>query len=222
MSTGAHNQKPILFLEHSFSIQEALTVGWNMFVAHWRLFLIIQLATSCVLLLASFFVERTLEGTALRLFADVLRLGLQLIIGLGLMFVYLRVFDGEQTEPLDIFDPLPLFWGYAGVMILYVLGVGIGLIALVVPGIIIAAGWSLAHYIVIETNANPVDALKVSWKKTDGHKLNIILFGAIAFALNFIGMLFFGLGLLVTLPVTGLAYAHVYRYFIPKVKEATA
>ena len=219
MSTDAHHPKPLPLWEHSFSIQEAFTTGWNLFISHWRLFLVIQLATSCVLLLATFFVERTLEGTALRLFADVLRLGLQLIIGLGLMFVYLRVFDGEHTEPLDVFDPLPLFWGYAGVMILYVLGVGIGLVALVVPGIIIAAGWSLAHYIVIETNSNPVDALKVSWKKTDGHKLNIVLFGAIACVLNFIGMLFFGIGLLVTLPVTGLAYAHVYRYFIPKMKQ---
>ena len=221
MSTD-HHPRPVPLLEHSFSIQEAFTAGWNIFLAHWQLFLIIQIATSGVLLMASFFVERTLEGTALRLFADVLRLGLQLIIGLGLMFVYLRVFDGEHTEPLDIFDPLPLFWGYAGVMILYMLGVGLGLVLLVVPGVILAAGWSLAHYVVIETNSNPVDALKLSWKKTEGHKLNIVLFGLIACVANFLGMLLFGLGLLITLPVTGLAYAFVYRYFFPKNKEAIA
>lgn len=221
MSTD-HHPKPVPLLEHSFSIQEAFTAGWNIFLAHWQLFLIIQIATSGVLLMASFFVERTLDGTALRLFADVLRLGLQLIIGLGLMFVYLRVFDGEHTEPLDIFDPLPLFWGYAGVMILYMLGVGLGLVLLVVPGVILAAGWSLAHYIVIETNSNPVDAIKLSWKKTEGHKLNIVLFGLIACVVNFFGMLLFGLGLLITLPVTGLAYAFVYRYFFTKNKEAIA
>jgi hypothetical protein len=224
MSTDAHHgntpkPKPVPVWEHSFSIQEALTVGWNTFLANWQLFLTIQFATSLVIFLASFFSERILEGTLLRFCADILKLGLQLIIGLGLMFVYLRVYDGEKTEPLDIFDPLPLFWGYAGVMVLYVIGVGIGLLLLVVPGVLLAAGWSLAHYIVIETDSNPVDALKLSWKKTEGHKLNIVLFGAIACVLNFLGMLFFGLGLLVTLPVTGLAYAYIYRYFFPKTKE---
>lgn len=224
MSTHSHHQKtphtkhPPLWAA-SFSIQEAYTVAWGIFVKNWQLFLVIQLATSLILFIATFFGDRVLEGTFARLFADVLKLGLQLIIGLGLMFVYLRVYDGISTEPLDVFDPLPLFWGYAGVVILYVIGVGLGLVLLLIPGVILAAGWSLAHYIVIETNSNPVDALKESWRRTDGHKVNIALFAAIACALNLIGMFAFGLGLLVTLPVTGLAYAHVYRYFIPKKTE---
>ena len=202
--------------ENSFSIQEAFGKAWDVFVADWRLFLVIQVCTSLILFLAAFFADKVLEGTFTRLLADVLKLGLQIIIGLGLMFVYLRVYDGIETEPLDMFDPLPLFWGYAGVMILYILGVGIGLVLLVIPGIVLASGWSLAHYIMIETNKNPVDALKESWALTEGHKLNISLFAVICFALNFVGMLAFGLGLLITLPLTGLAYAHVYRYFIPK------
>lgn len=202
--------------DDSFSIVDAFSKAWDVFVSNWQLFLVLQIGTSLVLFIASFLTDHVLEGTFLRVIADVLKLGLQFIIGLGLMFIYLRVYDGVESEPLDIFDPLPLFWGYAGVMILYILGVGVGLVLLVIPGLLLAAGWSLAHYIVIETDKNPVDALKESWRKTEGHKLNIALFAVVAFSMNFIGMLFFGLGLLITLPLTGLAYAHIYRYFIPK------
>ncbi len=202
--------------DDSFSIVDAFSKAWDVFVGNWQLFLVLQIGTSLVLFIASFLTDHVLEGTFLRIIADVLKLGLQFIIGLGLMFIYLRVYDGVESEPLDIFDPLPLFWGYAGVMILYILGVGVGLVLLVIPGLLLGAGWSLAHYIVIETDKNPVDALKESWRKTEGHKLNIALFAVVAFSMNFIGMLFFGLGLLITLPLTGLAYAHIYRYFIPK------
>ncbi len=224
MNTHSHEEKkhhksPAPLWAESFSIQHAFSTAWEMFSKNWQLFLVIQLATSLTLFTATFLSERVLEGTFARLFADVLKLGLQLIIGLGLMFVYLRVYDGEETKPLDMFDPLPLFWGYAGVVILFVLGVGLGLILLIVPGIILAAGWSLAHYIVIETNSSPVDALKESWKRTEGHKFNIALFAAIACALNLVGMLAFGIGLLITLPLTGLAYAHIYRFFFPKKNE---
>ncbi|MFM2414903.1 MAG: hypothetical protein RI911_596 [Candidatus Parcubacteria bacterium] len=215
-SPSPQQPRPIPVWGESFSLQEAFTTGWETFIKHWQLFLVLHAATSCLLLVADWCVAGTLEGTLPRLIATVLDLGLKLIIGLGLLFVYLRVHDGEHTEPLDIFDPLPLFWGYAGVMVLYIIAVGVGLVALVVPGIIIAAGWALAQYIVIETDKNPIDALKESWKLTNGHKRTIILFGAITFIINFIGFLLFGLGLLVTLPVTGVAYAHMYRYFVPK------
>jgi uncharacterized membrane protein len=207
---------PVPVMRESFSIQEAFTVGWNLFVKHWELFLTIQFVTTLILLLASWCTDQTLEGTPSRLIATVLNLGLKLIIGLGLMFVYLRIHDGEPTEALDVFDPLPLFWSYAAVMVVYLIGVGIGTFLLVLPGIVLAAGWFLAQYMVIDTNVDPFEALKISWKKTLGHKVNITLFGACALIINFIGMIPFGFGLLITLPVTGIAYAHAYRYFFPK------
>jgi uncharacterized membrane protein len=166
--------------------------------------------------LAQVCVDGTYPWTLARLSATVLMLGLALIMGLGVMFVSLRLYDGKPTQLLDIFDPLPLFWGYAGVMIIYMLAVLVGLSVLILPGVVLASGFVLAVFIVLETNADPVLALMQSWRLTRGHKLNIAVFIGCSMFLNFVGMLLFGLGLLVTVPVTCLAHAYVYRYFVPK------
>lgn len=163
-------------LEESFSIQQAFTSAWGIFVEHWNLLISIQLVVHVLMWLAQVCVDGTYPWTLARLSATVLMLGLALIMGLGVMFVSLRLYDGKPTQLLDIFDPLPLFWGYAGVMIIYMLAVLVGLSVLILPGVVLASGFVLAVFIVLETNADPVLALMQSWRLTRGHKLNIAVF----------------------------------------------
>lgn len=65
--------------------------------------------------------------------------------------------------------------------------------------------------IVENENTSPIKALKDSFDMTKGHSVALISFYAIMLILNVVGALAFGAGLIVTLPVSLLAFAIVYK-----------
>lgn len=199
-----------------FSIREMLLRGTAIFAKEWRTLLLLQVVVFTILYIADVLVSGTFPGTLAHFIAFALKSVLQLIISLGLLFLYIRAVDGKSIEVLDIFEPIELFWSYAGVMILYAIIVVLGTIALVVPGVIAACGLCLAQYLTIDRKLMPTEALRVSWKRTEGHKMTIALFFATLLVVNIIAATTV-VGILVTAPVSGLAYAGMYRYFFPQV-----
>ena len=200
-----------------FSVREMLLKGTALCAREWRTLLAIQLVVFIVLSISGMLVSGTFPGSFARFVAFALNASLQMIIGLGLLSIYVKYVDGDTVEVLDVFEPIELFWNYAGVIILYCILVGVGVLALVVPGIVVACGLSLAQYLAIDKNMTPVTALKASWKITEGHKGTIALFLASLVVINGIGLMSI-VGIIVTAPISGLAYASVYRYFFPKVQ----
>ena len=63
---------------------------------------------------------------------------------------------------------------------------------------------------------NGIDALKLSYEMTTGHFMELFLFFLSVLVINVIGLLLFGIGLLVTVPITGIAGAYVYRKLAQK------
>ena len=75
--------------------------------------------------------------------------------------------------------------------------IGIGFVLLIVPGLIAMLGLILATPITVERRVGPVDALKMSWAMTNGHKrtiLNVVVGAGILWAL-------------ITIPLRGLEEA---------------
>jgi uncharacterized membrane protein len=70
--------------------------------------------------------------------------------------------------------------------------------------------YGFAQYAAIE-GASPRTALRASARITDGHKMDLLVFGLITFGMNLLGLLCFGVGLLFTLPTSVAAHAWVYR-----------
>lgn len=89
-------------------------------------------------------------------------------------------------------------------------GVALGLVLLIVPGVILALGWSLAGLYIADARMNPIDAMSASWNATSGSKLNLFVLFIVLGLICLAGALLCGLGLLVALPVSGLALAWVY------------
>ena len=58
---------------------------------------------------------------------------------------------------------------------------------------------------------NAVDAIGASWNATKGNGFTLFLFILAALVLNFFGLLALGIGLLVTVPWTTIAFVHAYR-----------
>ena len=54
--------------------------------------------------------------------------------------------------------------------------IGLGFALLIVPGIILTLGLSMATLIVVDTDLGPIDALKKSWAMMKGYKWNYLVF----------------------------------------------
>ena len=123
----------------------------------------------------------------------------------------LRAHDNiAAVEIGDLWNPQP-FWRFLGAEILGAIIIFFGLLLLIVPGIIAALGLGMVPFTVIDRGAGPIDALKESWRITKGHKGQLALLGLALLGINLLGILALVVGLLVTVPVTWLTIAHVYR-----------
>ena len=100
------------------------------------------------------------------------------------------------------------------VVTLAVLG---GTILLIIPGIMLALGFQFAGYYMADNPEVGIkDSLKRSWRGTKGLKWKLLLFVLVLGLINIGGMILLGVGLLITMPLTSLALAHVYVHIIEK------
>jgi hypothetical protein len=84
-------------------------------------------------------------------------------------------FLGRDSE--DAFLP------YVGLSILYILGVGLGLILIILPGLFLMARWSVASPLVIVHGGGPIKAMQESWERTKGNEFPILVAIIILFGL---------------------------------------
>jgi len=111
---------------------------------------------------------------------------------IGLIASVIAMSRGDIMSPLEIFNSR--YRRYMGEFFLLMgirqLGIFMGYLFFVIPGIVISIAWSMSIYLLIDKRLNPLEALKVSNDITYGHKWNIF-FGY--FILVMIYMLLFGL-----------------------------
>ncbi|MFA6270148.1 MAG: hypothetical protein WC657_02985 [Candidatus Paceibacterota bacterium] len=183
-----------------FSIEESIKYGWSKAKEHLEIVLF-----STLLILAVGSLTRTpfLFG----LFAVIF----SVIIRIGYTKIFLRMSDGESPKFSEIFKEYKLFWRYLGTCILTLLTVIGGLILLILPGIFWAIRFSFASLILIDTNTTPMLAMKESYAITKGKFWKLVGFFIVLGLVNILGVLAFGVGLLVSVPVSTFAWVYVYR-----------
>lgn len=69
----------------------------------------------------------------------------------------------------------------------------------------------LFPYVILDQNYGVVQSFHVAWSITEDGMFDLVIFYAIALLLNLIGAFVFMVGLLITIPITILAQAHVYQ-----------
>jgi uncharacterized membrane protein len=133
------------------------------------------------------------------------------IIQIGYTKIFLKLHDGGASSVKDLFTHYPLFWKYIGTNILYSLIVLGGFILLIVPGIIFALMYAFSLLIVVDKGTGPLGSLRQSKELTRGVKWDLFLFWLVVIGINVLGVIALGVGLLVSVPVSTLAFIHVYR-----------
>lgn len=100
------------------------------------------------------------------------------LVGAYLLFeAMLRRTGFLAGEAEDAFLP------YIGLSILYMLGVGLGLVLIVLPGLFLMARWSVASPLVIVRGGSPIKAMQDSWERTKGNEFPILVAIVVLFGL---------------------------------------
>lgn len=149
--------------------------------------------------------------TAYSQFVSFLLTLIQLFIGLGFIKIMLRLIHDEFVEVMDMFNNYRTFLSYFVASFLYGIAVALGLLLLVIPGIFVAIRFQFYPYFIIEGHLSSFDALQQSFYLTRNYNFELLLFGLASVAINLLGMLFFGIGIVLTYPLTTMATAVVYK-----------
>jgi uncharacterized membrane protein len=197
-----------------FSIKESLKYGWQKSKEHLELVLF-----STLLILATGSLTELGQNSGfghkggLSFFGFIVMIFL-IIIRIGYTKIFLKIHDGQVPKFVEIFQEYKTFWRYLGVSILVPLAVLGGLILLIIPGLIWAVRFSFAPIIVIDDKIGPIASMKESYAITKGSFWKILGFWFVIILVNILGFVFFGIGLLVSVPVS--MFASVMCSPLPK------
>lgn len=130
---------------------------------------------------------------------------------------FLKISRNQKVEINELWSKTNMYLPYLGVSILVGIIVGVGFILLVIPGIILALGYSQVYYIILDDEKIGItDAMKKSREMMKGHKWEFFVLG-----LSFIGWLLLGILTLGILYFWLIPYMEVTLCnFYNKLKEA--
>lgn len=198
--------------KHSFRIKEALTYGYDTFKKNWKFLVIVFAIVYVAGLLPSLMVKwSSANYTPLITLLSILLFVVQLILGIGVIVISLKIVDNKKPELSDLVSHYPLLLNYFLGALLYVAVIVVGVVLLIVPGIIWGIKYQYTTYLIIDKKMSPLEAFRKSGKITEGNKWNLFLLGLAFAVLYIIGEILFHVGLVLTLPIISLAGVHVYR-----------
>jgi len=135
---------------------------------------------------------------------------LNIIVNMGLIQISIKFAQKEKVAIRDLFYTKSIF---TFVVASFLTGIIVfaGFILLIIPGIYLAIRLQFSTYLIVDKKLGIMDSIKTSWRITRGHTWNLFLFGLLLLLLNILGAIALIIGLIVTIPTTGIATAHVYK-----------
>lgn len=195
-----------------FSKKEALKFGWTTTRKHFFFLAEIVLFLMLLNVLPGIITPAVRQdfSLAVSLLVSIFFGALQMILNIGLITISIRYVEGKTNTFKDLFTHIP-FTPYLLGSIVYGCIVAGGIILLIIPGIIWGIKYGFYSYLIVDKDVGVMDSIKRSAQLTQGIKWDLFLFGLLLGLINVAGFLLFFVGLFVTLPVTMLAMAYVYR-----------
>jgi len=130
----------------------------------------------------------------------------------GYNYAVLRVLRNEPVSSDDFLRGVTRFPQLAVAGVLFYLAVTGGAILFVLPGIILGLGFAPAFLLILDRpGIDPVEAMRISWRRMRGRKLEFLLLQLALGGINLLGAIPLGLGLLLTIPWSFASCVAFYR-----------
>jgi len=199
-----------------FSSEEAIKFGWGATKTNfWFIFGVFVV----IVLIAGFFSVCLEQVDNQGISFAIINLGysiVQVFMTMGAIQLGLMICDNKPPRTSVFFENNTLFVNYVVGTFLYGLIVFLGTLLLVIPGIIWAIKYQFVGHIIVDLKIGPLEALKKSAQITRDEKFPLLILSVILGIINFAGALAFGIGLLATIPTTGIAHIYVYRSLLER------
>ncbi len=183
-------------------IGEAIEFGWNSVKSHLWFFVGIFLFFAVLS-----FMTAGASSIVTRIVISLFVSGLSL----GWIKISVELVNGKAPEFKELFSCFPLLLKYIIAAIVYVCVVAFGLVLFIIPGIIWAVQFGFYPYAIVKDRSGPFTALRRSSHLTAGVKGRLIWFGLVLIGVNLLGLIALGIGLIVTVPLSMIAAAHVFK-----------
>ena len=200
---------------NNFGKVALLQEAWALFKKNLNL-IIAVIAVYFVYYVAQYAVQYLFGNSLLASLLSLVFLIVFLILQIGSYNLMLRVVDGKAATVKDLYTypdmAMKILRNIAAGILVGLAVVG-GLILFIIPGIYIGIRLMFYTYYIVDKDAGVIDSIKMSWNLTGNGVINLFLLSLLFLFINFIGALLLGIGLAVTIPLTFLATALLYRKF---------
>jgi len=193
----------------SFRIGDAISFGWERFRDNVGILLGVIAIAVAINLGFSILTRGVNSGLAGALIA-LASWAVSIVIGMGVIRIALKITDGQTPEIADLFIFDINFVAYVVTSIIFGISVVLGLIFFIIPGIMIALAWGFYGWPIVDRGALVGESLTVSSTITRGHRWHLLGYGIVLGLFNFLGVITL-FGWLITIPVSIVATAYVYR-----------
>ena len=143
------------------------------------------------------------------------------VIGFGADLLFVQSARGERIDVKNIIIGVNDYINIILAHILTIALVGIALVALIIPGIIVACRLAFVSYLVMDKKLDPVAAVEGSWKLTRGHGWKIFALGFTSIFIFFAGLLLVFVGVLPALMWIKASFASLYEAALQEKDEST-
>jgi hypothetical protein len=189
----------------AFNITDELRFGWRQTFAHFPVWLLLG---------AIIIVFGAAQSALTRSHHSVVGLvmeAIQVAVTLVGVRVALHLADERPLGELNLHRALKGYFSFFVTQFLAGLIFAFGLLLLIVPGIIWGLRYGLAPVHNAAEGTGPIASLRASRRMTRGRLGGLFVFALTCIGINIVGAMVFGIGLFVTLPMTTVAVARVFR-----------
>jgi len=202
---------------------EALHFAWPVLKKHFWLFAAVLLTfLASWVVLEAIVIGGQRFGILLWVIAHIAFLVFFSGLELGFLRICLDYCDGRNPTYADAFQRLGRGPKFLAAQLVYLLMVGIGLVLLVVPGVYAGVRYGLIGFCMVEGEPKLVRCFEQSAMLTQGSGARLFGMFVLLFFLNLLGASLLGIGLLITVPLSGLMASAVFRQLTRSREETVA
>lgn len=149
-------------------------------------------------------------AVAVGLVGNIVSQVVSVFLGIGLAQICLRLARGEPAEFGQIFGGASRFLPVLGVSILVGIVIGLGFVACIVPGIILALMLWPAYYLVLEERAGVIESFSVASELTKENWGAAFLLWLASIAIMLVGFMALCIGIIFAAPLVGMMWVTAY------------
>lgn len=193
---------------HTFDVKEAVSYAWKTVKKNFKFSLITVIIFALVTWGYSYIQSQVVGDeqtrssfqSVLDVMLGVIGAIIHLILAIGFIRVALAFLDGHKLQYAYLWDNWNRKIWNMFLAILLFLGIFIvGLVLLIIPGIIAFLKLQYLVYFIVDKDMGPIEALKASWRITDGNLGRLFVLAFVVMGIALLGLL----GLAVLFYITG-------------------